>query len=194
MIGIDFETVGLTPERGKLRLIQTANGKGPSVLDAWDLAEDTEKVLAAIARQELVAHNAAFEEAWLRAYGIELPQGMHDTITAWMVLQQLDAAIAPYRVPKSLEHVAREVLGVPLNKELQTSDWASPALSAEQWAYAAKDAEIMVPLFKELRRRIEEDGLGFVYEIERSARPAFDCMTRTGIYVDVPSCVPRWTN
>jgi hypothetical protein len=34
VIGIDFETVGLTPERGKLRLIQTANGKGPNVLDA----------------------------------------------------------------------------------------------------------------------------------------------------------------
>jgi hypothetical protein len=43
----------------------------------------------------------------------------------------------------------------------------------------------MVPLFKELRRRIEEDGLGFVYEIERRARPAFDWMKRTGIYVDV---------
>ena len=31
MIGIDFETVGLTPQRGTLRLIQTANGKGSSV-------------------------------------------------------------------------------------------------------------------------------------------------------------------
>jgi hypothetical protein len=61
VIGIDFETVGLTPERGKLRLIQTANGKGPQVTDAWDLAEDLDRVLAAIARQELVAHNASFE-------------------------------------------------------------------------------------------------------------------------------------
>jgi hypothetical protein len=61
MLGIDFETVGLTPERGKLRLIQTANGSGPRVLDAWDLADDVDKVLAALVKKELVAHNASFE-------------------------------------------------------------------------------------------------------------------------------------
>jgi ribonuclease D len=48
MIGIDFETVGLTPKRGNLRLVQTANGKGTRVLDAWDLASgELDMILAA---------------------------------------------------------------------------------------------------------------------------------------------------
>jgi DNA polymerase-1 len=187
MIGIDFETVGLEPVRGNLRLIQTANGNGPRVLDTWGSAGgDVEALLAALAGHELVAHNASFEEAWMRTYGVDLPRGMHDTMIAWMVLQQPDAAIAPFRVPKSLGHVAKAVLGEELDKEMQTSDWSLPTLSPRQWAYAAKDAEVMVPLFTELMRRIEVHGLEFVYDIERRARPFFDWMRRTGMYVDVP--------
>jgi DNA polymerase-1 len=149
MIGIDFETVGLEPVRGNLRLVQTANGKGPRVLDAWGPSGgELDTILASLASRELVAHNASFEEAWLRAYGVDLPRGMHDTMVAWMVLQQADSAIAPYRVPRSLAHVAREVLGEELDKELQTSDWSASTLSPAQMAYAAKDAEIMVPLFQ----------------------------------------------
>lgn len=186
MLGIDFETVGLAPERGNLRLIQTANGNGPAdVWDAWEPYVDVDRLLSALTKKELVAHNASFEEAWMREYGAELTQGMHDTMIAWMVLQQADAAIAPYRVPKSLEHVAREVLGEELDKEMQKSNWAAPTLSARQWAYAEKDAEVLVPLHRELMRRIEADGLEFVYDIERRARPFFDLMRRTGMYVDV---------
>jgi ribonuclease D len=132
MLGVDFETVGLTPERGKLRVIQTANGRGPQVIDAWELDGQVDAVLQAISRHELVAHNASFEESWLREYGVELPEGMHDTMIAWQVLQQADAPISVERVKRSLAHVAAEVLGEPpLDKEQQTSDWEGPLTEAQ---------------------------------------------------------------
>jgi ribonuclease D len=68
MIGLDFETVGLEPAREKLRLIQTADGDVPNVLDAWATGVDAERALASLAKHELVAHNASFEESWMRAY------------------------------------------------------------------------------------------------------------------------------
>jgi DNA polymerase-1 len=187
MIGIDFETLGLEPEREKLRLIQTANGgaDGAYVLDAWADGVDVERALGALARHDLVAHNASFEESWMRAWGVEFPQGMHDTMIAWMVLQQADAPGSAHDVPHGLGHVAKEVLDVDLDKEMQTSDWGDK-LSERQLDYAALDAGILPTLFAELMRRIEAEGLEFVYDIERRARPAFDWMTRTGIYVDVP--------
>jgi DNA polymerase I len=186
MIGLDFETVGLEPAREKLRLIQTADGDVPNVLDAWASGVDPERALASLAQHELVAHNTSFEESWMRAYGVELPEGMHDTMIAWMVLQQADAPSSVHDVLHSLGHIAKEVLGVELDKEMQTSDWGADKLSDRQLDYAALDAGILGPLFEELMRRVEDEGQAFVYDIERRARPAFDWMTRTGIYVDVP--------
>jgi ribonuclease D len=161
MIGLDFETIGLEPKRGNLRLIQTANGKGgPSVMDAWGLTTDNlDLVLAALAGEELVAHNASFEEDWLRAYGVELPQGLHDTMIAWMVIRQPDAPIAPFRLPKSLEYIARPLRGEELDKEMQTSDWSAPTLSEEQPEYAERDAQIVLDLYEHLSKRLREEKL-----------------------------------
>ena len=156
MIGLDFETIGLEPKRGNLRLIQTANGQeGPGVIDAWALTPGkVEGILASLAGRDLVAHNASFEEAWLREYGVELPQGMHDTMIAWMVLRQADAPRSPQQMLCSLGHVAREVLGEELDKEQQTSDWAAPTLSEEQLEYAERDAKIVLDLYEHLRKRL----------------------------------------
>lgn len=71
MIGLDFETIGLEPERGKLRLVQVATSKGTRVHDAWDPKVDLDRLFAALAPKQMVAHNANFEEAWLREHGIE---------------------------------------------------------------------------------------------------------------------------
>jgi ribonuclease D len=72
VIGLDVETIGLEPKRGNLRLIQTANGKGPHVYDAWDPKVHLDRVFALLATKNAVAHNANFEEACLREYGFEV--------------------------------------------------------------------------------------------------------------------------
>jgi hypothetical protein len=84
VIGLDFEAIGLEPERGKLRLVQTANGNGGVVSDAWDPKVDLDRLLAVLSTKKMVSHNANFEEAWLREHGIEAY--LEDTLVMSRVL------------------------------------------------------------------------------------------------------------
>jgi len=51
-----------------------------------------------------------------------------------------------------LKDLCRDLLGVDLSKQQQTSDWGAPSLTAEQIAYAASD----VLHLHALRRRMDE--------------------------------------
>jgi hypothetical protein len=69
--GIDVETAGnngggaLTPEEGRLRLVQISDGLRTDIYDAF--LDDADVIRKAIeAREELVAHNAVFERLWLK--------------------------------------------------------------------------------------------------------------------------------
>jgi len=109
---------------------------------------------------------------------------MHDTMLSYLLLQQLDAPRGPQFMPHSLEHVAKELLDEDLDKTEQAGDWAAEELTNAQKAYALKDAQVLVPLMDKMLERIRELDMEFVYEIERRARPAFDRMTRHGVYID----------
>jgi ribonuclease D len=166
MIGLDFETIGLEPERGKLRLVQWANDKGSHVYDAWDPQVDLERVLALPAsKPQMVAHNANFEEAWLKAHGFEVH--LDDTMVMSRVLYGGTEGHESLR--HSLEAVAERELGIELDKEQQQSNWAAPVLSEEQIAYAKRDAEITLELYWVLRERLEDAGLWKAYQLENRA-------------------------
>jgi DNA polymerase-1 len=182
MIGIDIETTDLDPREGELRTVQFSDGREGGVIDAFSV--DVAPYVRRAARKPLVAHNATFEELWLREkLGIDVP-AMHDTMLAYLLLQQVDSPRAPQFMLHSLEHVAETILGEEMDKTEQKGEWASEVLTDAQKAYALKDAEVLVPLMDRLLEDIREQGMEFVYEIERRARPAFDLMTRHGVYVD----------
>jgi ribonuclease D len=63
MIGIDFETTALRPEEGRVRLVQAHDGERTLVVDTFKC--DPRPLLEQIAHENLVAHNANFEELWL---------------------------------------------------------------------------------------------------------------------------------
>jgi ribonuclease D len=123
--------------------VQLSRGEGGGVIDAFE--HDPTEFVKWGATQGLVAHNASFEELWLReALGIEVP-AMHDTILAYLVLQQVASPRSPQFMPHKLEHVAKELLDEDLDKGEQTSDWSAPVLTGRQKAYALKDAQVLVP-------------------------------------------------
>lgn len=78
----------------------------------------------------------------------------------------------------SLKNLARELLGVDLNKsrELRCSDWNADKLSDDQLKYAADDAIISAKIFHEIQKRkrnwLLKDSENFLKEVET--------------YVDVP--------
>jgi ribonuclease D len=112
-----------------------------------------------------LAHNANFEEAWLREHGVEVH--LDDTMVMSRVLY---GGTEDFQTrPHDLASVAERELGVKLDKEQQESNWAAPVLSEEQIAYAKRDAEITLELYWVLRERLEDAGLWKVYQLENRA-------------------------
>jgi len=78
-----------------------------------------------------------------------------------------------------LKDLCRELIGVDLSKQQQTSDWGAPELNADQLAYAASDvlylhqlkARLEVLLDREDRRAVAEDCFRFL-----PARAALDLL------------------
>jgi DNA polymerase-1 len=85
MHGLDIETTSLSPEEGRLRLVQVAHGGKVRVFDLYN--DHPELARNAIQHADtLVAHNAVFERKWLKAH-LDLDIGViHDTMIMSQVL------------------------------------------------------------------------------------------------------------
>ncbi|XP_057719631.1 uncharacterized protein LOC130934057 [Arachis stenosperma] len=59
---------------------------------------------------------------------------------------------------KSLSNICMEVLGFPLSKELQCSDWSCRPLTEEQITYAAMDAHCLVEIFNVFNSKVANTG------------------------------------
>jgi DNA polymerase-1 len=176
MIGLDLETTALTPKEGRVRLVQAHDGERTIVADAFTC--DVTPLFARVEECGGVAHNANFEELWAREYGFDLM--LEDTMIMSRVLYGGTDGFK--RLRHGLAEVAERELEVTLDKEMQTSDWSGP-LTDEQIAYAELDAEILLKLHTHLKRRLHQEGLWKVYELENRVRPAVDAMERRGVAI-----------
>jgi ribonuclease D len=178
VFGIDIETLGLALD-DEVRLVQISNGEDTFVIDVR--TSDPRPLLQEFTGDELIAHNANFEESRLKRHlGIEYPEPMHDT----MVMSQVLYARTPkaQSMSHTLDAVAMRELGVELDKEMQKANWGG-TITPEMYEYAKKDAEILVPLAKHLLARIEKEGLMPTYELERRLPPAVYAMEQAGVAV-----------
>ena len=183
MHGIDVETTALAPEEGHLRLVQVSDGQETDVYDAF--RQDAEVIRRAVEREEeLVAHNAVFERAWLNAALAVDRSDLHDT----MIMSQVYYTGTRVALSKSFSHSLAAVVKRELKRELakdeQASDWGSAALTREQLEYAAFDAAVLPQLADTLMRKIEQRaGLKKVYELERRVSHAIAAMERRGVAI-----------
>ena len=74
-------------------------------------------------------------------------------------------------------------MGLELDKTHQSSDW-SGTLTPEMIEYAAKDVEVLLPLYEVLKAKIGEANLTHVAEIEHRALPAMVWMSSVGVPID----------
>ena len=165
---------GLDPHRANIRLVQ-AYGGGRRVLVA-DLTRVSLQVLAPLWEQRLVAHNAAFELAFLERHGIE-PTEMHCTMQAVRLLTGVGS--------EALSTAAANFLGIELGKELQVSDWSARHLSLQQVHYAAADAVVTWHLAQKVFPAQRETQPA--YEIQMAAVPAVVRMQNCGFLLDAPA-------
>ena len=154
VVAIDTETLGLNPKRDRLCLVQLSNGDGNAHLvqmtDSTFDAPNLKKLVADESVQKLF-HFARFDVAILKySLGVECPNVYCTKIASKLVRTYTDK--------HSLRHLCRELIGVELNKQHQSSDWGAEDLSSEQLSYAANDVYYLHQLKKKLDAMLEREG------------------------------------
>ena len=158
-IAVDTETMGLNPHRDRLCLVQLSAGDGsahlvqlvPERLGGHGYqAPNLARLLADPARLKLM-HFARFDVAVLQhALGITVAPVRCTKIAAKLVRTFTDR--------HGLKDLCRDLLGVELSKQQQTSDWGAAELTADQLAYAASDVLHLHALWARLEALLIREG------------------------------------
>jgi len=134
-IAIDTETMGLNPLRDRLCLVQLCGADGAVHLVRFARGTGAAPVLTALLANPAVLkifHFARFDLAALRHHLGVMPAPVYCTKMA-------SRLVRTFTDRHGLKDLARDLLGVELSKEQQSSDWGAAELTAAQQKYAAAD-------------------------------------------------------
>lgn len=152
-VAIDTETMGLRPARDRLCVVQLSPGDG--TVDVVQIRQDQREApnlvrLLADPDREKIFHYARFDVAVLRqAFGVVTGPLFCTKIASRLVRTYTDR--------HGLKDLTREVLGIDLNKQQQSSDWGASTLSDAQLEYAASDVLHLHALRHALTERLRRE-------------------------------------
>jgi len=154
VVAIDTETMGLNPHRDRLCLVQLSGGDGNAHLVQMPRGAHQAPRLAALVADPNVLklfHFGRFDIAVLEhALGIRCEPVYCTKIAAKLTRTFTDRF--------GLKDLCRELLGVELSKQQQSSDWGADSLSDEQLAYAASDVLHLHALRAKLDQLLAREG------------------------------------
>jgi ribonuclease D len=135
VVAVDTETMGLNPHRDRLCLVQLSGGDGNAHLVQMPRGPYHAPRLAALLSDPKILklfHFGRFDIAVLEhALKIRCEPVYCTKIAAKLVRTFTDRY--------GLKDLCRDLLGVDLSKQQQTSDWGAETLTDEQMNYAASD-------------------------------------------------------
>ena len=154
LVAIDTETLGLNPFRDRLCLAQLSGGDGVChavqfAAGAYD-APNLKRLLADPKVTKLF-HFARFDIAMFQRY-------LGVTVSPVYCTKIVSRLVRTYTDKHGLKDLVRELLGVDLSKEQQSSDWGARELSEKQLAYAANDVAHLHELKKALDAMLAREG------------------------------------
>jgi ribonuclease D len=156
VVAVDTETLGLNPHRDRLCVVQLSRGDGTA--DVVQILRDAPapanliRLLTDPAVLKLF-HFARFDVAVLRhAFGIVTGPVYCTKIASKLVRTYTDR--------HGLKDLVRELLGIELSKQQQSSDWGADTLSEAQLAYAASDVLHLHALREKLDVMLAREGRG----------------------------------
>jgi ribonuclease D len=154
IVAIDTETLGLNPFRDRLCLAQLSSGDGTAhcvQFAAGQYAAPNLKKLLADPDTTKLFHFARFDIAMFRRWlGVDCKPLYCTKIASKLVRTYTDR--------HGLKDLVRELLGVEISKEQQSSDWGAKDLSEKQLAYAASDVAHLHALKTILDAMLEREG------------------------------------
>jgi ribonuclease D len=152
MVAVDTETMGLDAHRDKLCVVQLSAGDDDAHLVQLDRSTYDAPNLKALLEDPKVTkifHYARFDVGMLKAY-LKADTG---PVYCTKIASKLART---YTDRHGLKDLVREMLGVEMSKQQQSSDWGTPVLSDAQKQYAALDViylhELKIRLDQMLRR------------------------------------------
>ena len=165
VVAVDSETMGLDPRRDRLCLVQLSAGDGtahlvqlvpPSLGGRGYDCPNLKALLADPATLKLF-HFARFDVAVFRhLLGVETRPVWCTKIASKLVRTFTDR--------HGLKDLCKDLLGIELSKQQQSSDWGAPELSPEQLAYAASDVLHLHALKARLEGLLAREGRGALAE------------------------------
>ena len=163
-VAVDTEAMGLHPARDRLCLVQLSSGDGNAHLvhlDRTSYAAPRLKALMENPNVVKIFHYARFDVAMLKAYlGAD---------TAPLYCTKIASRLTrTYTDRHGLKDIVREMLGIEMSKQQQSSDWGLPVLSDAQRHYAALDVIYLHELKSRFDQMLRREGR------EALARACFD--------------------
>lgn len=153
-VAVDTETQGLSLVRDGLCLVQLSSGDGDAHIVQPDRSSydcPNLKALLADTSVEKILHFARFDLAV-----VERDLGV--TMTPVFCTKIASKLTRTYTDRHGLKDVAREIAGVELSKQQQSSDWAAQELSDAQLAYAASDVLYLHAIRDGLKAMLEREN------------------------------------
>ena len=153
-IAIDTETLGLKPHRDRLCVVQLSCGDGTA--DVVQISKGQKKApnltrLLRDGKKTKIFHFGRFDIAVLKhAFGV--------TTTPVFCTKIASRLTRTYTDRHGLKDICRELLGVDLSKQQQSSDWAATDLTGAQLEYAASDVLHLHALKAVLEERLAREG------------------------------------
>lgn len=182
--GTDTETEGLSPYKGKLRLLQLSDDENTLVIDAKKVGyEAVAHYTRPIFEDDScvkVFHNAKFDLKFINHYLKIEPKRIFDSYIASVLIE---AGIRMPRGYHGLGQTLKRYTKIDINKDEQSSDW-SGELSDNQWNYAAHDAQCLLPLRESMIENLRRLGLFRCANLEFEAIQPIAWLELCGFYLD----------
>jgi ribonuclease D len=152
-IAVDSETMGLRIDRDRLCLVQLSGGDGHAHLVQIVPGQRAERLAAVLGDAKLlkIFHFARFDLAMIAKHlGVRCAPVYCTRTASRLVRTNTDK--------HGLKDLCKELLGVEISKQQQTSDWGADTLTTEQIDYAAADVLYLHRLKIEMDRLLAREN------------------------------------
>ena len=154
VVAIDTETMGLDPSRDRLCVVQLSPGDGTAdvvqIAAGKTSAPNIEKLLADPTILKIFHFGRFDMGVMFKAFGV-----MAEPVYCTKIASRIART---YTDRHGLKDLARELLGVDLSKQQQSSDWGADQLTDPQVAYAATDVLHLHALMEKLNAMLAREG------------------------------------
>lgn len=189
--GLDTETLGLDPHLAKLRTVQLAQPDTDTlVIDVAKIGEKavTEYIKPVLSNKDAVKilHNAKFDCKFIKKHlGLDVDT-VFDSFLGSIIIE---AGVPTPRGYHGLGQVGERYTGTPVDKTEQKGDW-SGELTESKLQYAAKDADILLPIREAMIPKLAKDGLIRVAKLEFDAVQPLAWLELSGFYLNMQQWIP----